>query len=213
MRITDINPTKRGRFSIFVDGDFYGVLHGIVHARAGLSPGSEIAQPELDALIEESSLIIAREKALSLLSARAYTERGLYDKLISFTDEEAAWQAVLRMRELGLLNDLDYAERYAANCMDSKGYSASRTRLALRQKGIAPEIIDEAMREFDSQDPETAIAGIITRKYLHYLQTESGRHKTANALYRKGFRLRDIQLVINNLIDDDEYYFIPEGED
>ena len=213
MRITDINTTKRGRFSVFVDGGFYGVLHSMVYASSGLSAGSEIGQAQLDALIEESSLIIAREKALSLLSARSYTERGLYDKLLAFTDEESAWQAIQRMKELGLLDDLDYARRYAADCINLKHYSAFHTRQALRQKGIAPEVIDEAMTAFDQQDPEPLIARVITRKYLRYIYTEAGQRKTIEAMRRKGFKWRDIQSVINNLIDDSEYYSISEQED
>ena len=206
MHITDINPTKRGRFSVFVDGQFYGVLHSTVYARIGLSPGSEIDAAQLDELIAESAKTIAREKALSLLSARAYTERGLHDKLVAITDEDSAWEAVLRMKELGLLDDLDYARRYAAERVNTKGYSASHTRQALRQKGIAPDIIDEAMVEFDDADPQPMIARIIIRRYLNHIQTEPGQRKTIDALSRKGFHWSDIRTVINNLLDDNEYY-------
>ena len=206
MHITDITPTKRGRYSVFVDGDFYGVLHATIYVKAKISPGCEIPQVDLDDLIRESGMVIAREKALSLLSGRAYTESGLYVKLIAFTDEQSAADAVSRMKELGLVDDLDYARRYAADCINLKGYSATRTRLALRQKGIFPEDIDEAMIEYDEQDAEMQIARLITRKYLSRLQTEDGRRKAAAALQRKGFRWFDIQAVINNLLDDDKYY-------
>jgi regulatory protein len=207
MYITDINHTKRGRFSVYVDGSFYGVLHPDVYSASWIRVGDEADIAVLDELIAQSAAILAKEKALSLLSARSYTERGLYDKLYTFTDnEESAWTAVLRMRELGLVDDLDYARRYGADCMNLKGYSLSRTKQALRQKGIHPDVIDEALSEHEDCDPEPMIAHVILRRYLKHISTEEGQKKTISALSRKGFRYTDIRTVIENLLDDEEYY-------
>jgi regulatory protein len=147
-----------------------------------------------------------KEKAMSLLSKRMYTERGLYDKLCAFTDdEEAAWDAILRMRELGLLDDLDYSRRYMADCMNLKGYSLARAKQQLRQKGVHPDTIDEAAEGFDSAQ-EPLIARIILRRYMNALSTTEGKHKTIAALARRGFGYSDIRTVIENLLEDENYY-------
>jgi regulatory protein len=147
------------------------------------------------------------EKALYLLSKRAYTERGLYDKLCKlFDDEEAVWAAILRMRELSLLNDFDYARRYAADCMNLKSWSLSRTTLALRQKGVHPDVIAEALAEHEDADAQPAIAKLIVKRYLRHITTEDGQKKTIAALSRKGFRFSDIRTVIENLLHDETYY-------
>ena len=147
------------------------------------------------------------EKALSLLSKRAYTERKLYDKLCSFTDdEEAVWDTILRMRELGLLNDLDYARRYCADCLNLKGWALSRAKLALRQKGIHPDVIDEALADFEDIDSQPTIANVILKRYLQHITTEAGQRKTIAALARKGFKYADIRAVIENLLYDEKYY-------
>jgi len=152
-------------------------------------------------------IIDPKEKALSLLSKRAYTERGLYDKLCKLSeDEEAVWDAILRMRELGLLDDLDYARRYSADCMNLKGYSLSRTKQALRQKGIHPDVIDEALVEHEDDDPEPVIAKAILKRYMRKISTEDGQKKAIAALMRKGFRYANIRTVIENLLDDEMYY-------
>jgi regulatory protein len=212
MHITDITPTKRGRWSVFVDGEFYGVLHSDVYVRSRLTADCEVPQPELDGLLQKSGDAITRERALNLLSARAYTAQGLYGKLLAYTDEETAASAVRRMMELGLLDDLDYARRYAADCVNLKGYSYSRTRQALRQKGIAKEVIGEAMEDM-GEDAETLIARAVRKRYLKYLPTEKGRKKTIDALVRRGFFYADVRGVVENLSEDPDYYGSLEAED
>lgn len=205
MRITDIAPTKKGRWSVFVDGEFYGVLHSDIYARSHLSPGSDIPQAELDELIARSGGAIARERALRLLSARAYTSSELFEKIVDYADEETAHAAVRRMQELGLLDDLDYARRYAADCIKLKGYSYSRTRQALRQKGIGDGDIDAAMEDME-EDEESLIARAVLRRYMKYLGTEKGCKKTIDALVRRGFHWAEARRVIENLLEDENYY-------
>ena len=205
MQITDINPTKKGRWSIFVDGEFYGVLHSDIYIKSNLKAGDTIPQPELDELIARSTEAIAREKALTLLAGRSYTSQGLYEKLLAISDEESAERAVRRMQELGLIDDRDYARRYAADCVNLKGFSYMRTRQALRQKGIPRAIIEETM-EGMTEEPEVLIARAVLRRYKRYLDTESGRKKVIDALTRRGFFYGDSRSVVENMAQDPEYY-------
>ena len=212
MHITDINPTKKGRWSVFIDGEFYGVLHSDIYIKSNIKPGGDIAQPDLDELIMRSSEAIAREKALTLLAGRSYTSQGLYEKLTAISDEESAATAVRRMQELGLIDDRDYAKRYAADCVNLKGFSYMRTRQALRQKGISRAIIEEVM-EGMTEEPEVLIARAVLRRYKRYIDTEKGRKKTIDALTRRGFFYADSRAVVENMAEDPEYYADLEGSD
>lgn len=205
MTITDIQKTKKGRFSIFADGEFLFSIHADIFASSPISIGRNMEPDELESYRTASESRITRERALRLLSARSYTKKGLYDKLRVYADEESAAAAVERMAELGLVNDADYARRYAADCMNLKGYSLSRTALALREKGISREIIEDTLSELDF-DPELAIAEIITKKYARYLDDDKGIAKTTNALLRLGYRHGDIRRVMANLAEDAGYY-------
>lgn len=147
----------------------------------------------------------AREYALTLLSRRAYTEKGLYDKLCTRCDEESAAAAVARMIELNLLDDKDYARRMAADCVNLKGMAPRRAAMELARKGIDRDIIDSTVSELET-DPQPAIARIVKRKYLSYLNDEKGRNKTVNALLRLGYRYGDIAAALRNLADDEDYY-------
>ena len=205
MLVTAIERTKKGRFSIFCDGDFCCALHADVFAAAPIIVGAEIAPEELEELRVQSETRITKDRALRLLSARAYTAYGLQRKLLAYTDEDIAAEAVARMVELGLVDDLDYARRYAADCMRQKGFSLARTRQALREKGIDRDTADEVLAEMD-EDAEPAIARIILKKYSRYLDDEKGRLRTMNGLLRLGYRHGEIRTVLENLLEDESYY-------
>ena len=115
MRITDINKTKKGRYSVYLDDEFYGVLHLDVFLRFNYAIGSEIDPKTLDEYIYDSQIIIAKERAFRLLSARSYTAQGLKEKLLRDVEEPAADEIIERMEELGLIDDYDYAKRYASD--------------------------------------------------------------------------------------------------
>lgn len=205
MHITDISLTKKGRWSIYIDDEFYGVIHTDVYIHSRISSGDDIEKDELDEMIARSSELITRERALKLLSSRSYTSKILYEKLLTYADEESAASAISRMQELGLLDDHDYARRYAADCMNLKCYSHLMTRRALKEKGISRDIIDEVMQDCDV-DEETLIARAIKKKYMKYLHTAEGQKKTLDALNRRGFYYDDARSVVQNLLSDEEYY-------
>ncbi len=212
MCITDIRLTKRGRMSIYVDGEFTCTLHTDIYATSKLEVGQEITSQRLEELFGLSQEKIAKESALRLLSQRSYTAKGLRDKLAKHADQESAQTAVARMEELGLVDDADYARRYAAYCLKTKGYSIRRTAQALREKGIHRELAQEVLSEIEI-DPELAVARVVLRKYMRYLEDEKGVNKTINALARLGFAYEDIRRVVSNLQKDNAYYDDYEIED
>ena len=188
-----------------MDGEFKGVLHSDIYIRSGLKVGDEVQEPALEDMLRDSEQLIAREKAIKLLSGRAYTAQGLYEKLVERVGENAATSAVSRMIEIGLLDDRDYARRYTADGLNIRGHSHSRIARELRQKGIEHKIIDEVIGGFE-EDAETLIARLAIKKYRRYLQTEAGRKKTIDSMIRRGFHYGDIRKVIDNLCEDPNYY-------
>lgn len=205
MLVTAIEQTKRGRFSIYLDGEFSCALHADIFASSPIKVGYTVTPREMEELRGQSEQTITKDRALRLLSARAYTSRVLLRKLMLHTDEDNAQAVVDRMIELGLVDDLDYAKRFAEDCMERRGYSLHRTKQALREKGIDRDTIDEALADIEI-DPEPAIATVILRKYLPHLEEEKGLTRTTNALLRLGYRHGDIRRVIENLRENPGYY-------
>lgn len=205
MEVTGIERTRRGRYSVYLDGEFFCALHPDVFAASGLRAGVGVTGEEMEALSRESEGRITRERALRLLGQRAYTERGLYDKLRERANERDAAAAVARMKELGYLDDRDYAHRYAEEVTRTKGFSRLRVEQELLRRGVGREIIDETLGLLE-EEPRQAIARVIRRKYLRCLGDEKGVQRTIGALTRLGYRYGDIREVIANLQEDEGYY-------
>jgi regulatory protein len=203
VRITHLGATRRGRITLYLDGEYSASLHP--SAAGSLRAGLELDEDELDELLRQSGMFSARARALELLSRRAMTSEMLRQRLREKESEEASAAAVERMRELGLLNDGDWALRFAKDCMARRGFSAARTIRELEQKGIDRELARRVTEE-QEEDPREAIARIVARKYKNAPDDEKAYRRALSALLRLGYRGGDIRAVIGNLREDEDYY-------
>ena len=195
MRITDVRMTKRGRVALYVEGEFLLSMHPDVFAVSGLSVGSEVDTESLETLSAEAELKKAKEKALNLLSYKEYTTKQLTDRLKRHTDEESAEQAVARMEELGLLDDDDYAERFARDLSERKKFGILRILQEMRQRGLTSEQIEYATSLLRS-DPEEKMREIIARKYPLAYEDEKVRRRAFSALMRMGYPAAEVRRVL-----------------
>ena len=187
--------TKRGRVALYVEGEFLLSMHPDVFAVSGLSVGSEVDTESLETLSAEAELKKAKEKALNLLSYKEYTTKQLTDRLKRHTDEESAEQAVARMEELGLLDDDDYAERFARDLSERKKFGILRIRQEMRQRGLTSEQIEYATSLLRS-DPEEKMREIIARKYPLAYEDEKVRRRAFSALMRMGYPAAEVRRVL-----------------
>jgi len=187
--------TKRGRVALYVEGEFLLSMHPDVFAVSGLSVGSEVDTESLETLSAEAELKKAKEKALNLLSYKEYTTKQLTDRLKRHTDEESAEQAVARMEELGLLDDDDYAERFARDLSERKKFGILRIRQEMRQRGLTNEQIEYATSLLRS-DPEEKMREIIARKYPLAYEDEKVRRRAFSALMRMGYPAAEVRRVL-----------------
>ena len=149
----------------------------------------------LETLSAEAELKKAKEKALNLLSYKEYTTKQLTDRLKRHTDEESAEQAVARMEELGLLDDDDYAERFARDLSERKKFGILRIRQEMRQRGLTNEQIEYATSLLRS-DPEEKMREIIARKYPLAYEDEKVRRRAFSALMRMGYPAAEVRRVL-----------------
>lgn len=94
--------------------------------------------------------------ALSLLSARMYTCGEISERLEKKqVEKEDAEKIITELLEKGILNDRKYAECYIhdASMLSYKG--AYRIKQELMKKGIAPGIIDDALKNTEASFSET----------------------------------------------------------
>lgn len=184
--------TKKGRIALFVDGDFLFSVHPDTFATLGLSVGSELDEDALVKLEAQTELKKAKEKALSLLSYKEYTSRQLEERLRRHVADDAAQQAVARMEELGLLDDDDYAIRFARDLSQRKHYGVLRIRQEMRRRGLSDEQIEYAVSLLDA-NPVTQVRELLEKKYPMAWEDEKVKRRAFSAMMRRGYRADDVR--------------------
>ena len=135
MRITGIETTKRGRYALMVDGEFaFSVHRDSFLLNRWLQKDAEVTPGQLEQLRREDEFRSAREQAIDCLAAAEQTGGMLRQKLLRRYGEEAAEAAVLRMEELGLINDREYSRRFAADAVNLRSWPRRRIAAELQKR-------------------------------------------------------------------------------
>ncbi len=207
MRVTGIETTKKGRYALMVDGKFAFSLHRDTFLLCPwLQKGAEVSPERLETLRQEDELRSARERALDLLSAAEQTSGTLRQKLLRWYGEEAVEAAVLRMEELGLINDLDYGRRYAADAVNLRGWPRRRIAMELQKKGIPAEVIEEALADITEETEIETACRLLEGPYRGKLRDRKERDKVKAALQRRGFSYEVIRQAVSRAME-----ALPEG--
>lgn len=200
MKITEIRPRRKGLSALFIDGEFAMALDTQTLLEQRIDVGKELDDEELHELITLSNERRAKEKALWLISYRSHSKKELRDKIRRTCDAEAADKAVERMEELGLVNDEDFARRYAEQLLYGKRLSKRAAFYELRRKGIDQATAEEALAELDV-DVHEQIRALIEKKYRN-INDEKIRRRAVAALQRLGYGWEDIKAVLEEYADD-----------
>ena len=195
MQITAVEPRKKGLSALYIDGEFAVKLDTEVLLSHRFDVGREIDDDDLHACILDSDYKRCKDKAMWLISFRDHSRSELLQKLRRDYPEECCEKAVLRLEELGLLDDAKYARHYAADLVNLKHLSMRGVRQKLYEKGIDRDLIDEVLDEF-TVDEDEQIRAIIEKKYARSLTDDKGRRRCANALARMGFSYSSIRSVM-----------------
>ena len=102
MTITRLGETKKGRFSVFADGEFLFSVHkDIFLSRKELELGREVSVELLEEIRLEDEAYSCKEKALTLLEYSAHSAGRLAEKLRRFYPPETVDITIERLGELG----------------------------------------------------------------------------------------------------------------
>lgn len=205
MLITAVEPRRKALSALYIDGEFALKLDTETLIANHIEPGVELDDEELQELIKKSDAKRAKEKALWLISYRDHSEKELVDKIKKDYSEESAISAVNRMKELGLVNDENFARRYFKSLTEgSKQLSPTCAKYKLLEKGIDRSLVDIIVEECDV-DQHQQIRNIIEKKYRNFTTDEKYRRRAVAGLQRKGFRWDDIKSVMSEYENEDDY--------
>ena len=155
MIITDISPQKKkGRFNLFVDGEFYSGITAEAIVKNQLKVGDELTKTKLEEIVSESEERAAFEKLITIVSRQMYTKFEIKQKLSKYGfSAESIESAINKAEEYKYVDD----ELYSKLLVDSK---ANKSRLEVQsmliKKGINKDIINKQTECIDKEQEKQA---------------------------------------------------------
>ena len=165
-----------------------------------LKKGDKISEEKLNDLVFQSQYQRAKSRAVWYLDRKDRTAKDLYNKLcLAGFDKKAVVKVIARLQEVGLIDDLRFAENYASRLME--GNVSKREALQkMLQKGVPYDMAKDVLAECDS-DEGAQIEALINKKYRTKLMVEGGKEKVYAALIRKGFSYEAVKNALKNYIE------------
>ena len=165
---------------------------------------------DLDAFrnfVQERSYPFAMDKAVSLLSMRARTEKEIVDALRkNVYPEETIARVMARLNEAGYINDADFASQFSSSRL-SRGIGARRIRMELSRKGVDSSTADAVLDALESEDVlDAALKAARKAARGKDLTDRADRQKILAALARRGFDYAlswEALQILNAEIDDE----------
>ncbi len=157
MKITKIEQQKKhkNRMSVFLDGEFAFGIDAFTLYSLHLKEDDEITEERLDTIKKTVLFEDAKSKAAKLLSSRSYTARDMKKKLLEYTGDETVSEETLAfLKEYRLIDDRDYARRFASDCLRIKKLGKRNIRMKLLEKGISATLADETIEALDCAEEE-----------------------------------------------------------
>lgn len=198
MTITDVRKLRKGLTQLYIDGEPAMQVDSEVFLLSPYKLGSRLTDEELYELVQDSDRRRAKEKALYLLEHRSYSKKELAEKLAQALPKEAACEAACRMEDIGLINDEDYARRYAKDLFLRKKLGPGRVKQELLRKGIDGELVSALLTEYGGEDGcvNENIRTVLQRKYPLWQEDEKVKRRALAALQRLGYKWDQIRTVL-----------------
>ena len=182
-----IRRGQRKRVNLFLDGIFAFSLEAEVVAKEGLQVEQELSVEQIEALARSDRFHRCLDAAVHCLSYRPRSESELREKLSQRGFDGDTQEAVIaRLKEQGLGDDMAFAQFWKDNRESFSPRSRWLTRLELKRKGIASDIIDQVVGAIDDDDSAYRAALSKTR-HLRCSDYERFRRQLGDYLKRRGF--------------------------
>lgn len=198
MRISAIRQQQKAkdRYSIYVDGKYSFSLSEAALISSGIASGAEVTAEQLEDYKRLSTEDKLWGRALRYVAARLRSSHEVREYL---RRKEAAPelidQYIVRLTEVGLLDDHRYAQAFVENRRLLKPSSTRKLQLELRAKRIPDAIVREVLAE-DEGDDKSALRDLVAKKRRQSKYQDDMKLK--QYLARQGFGFDDINAVLRS---------------
>jgi regulatory protein len=200
--VTKLEVQKRNkkRVIVYVDDEYAFSLSPDEAAR--LSKGQVVSDLEIAALINQSAVGLAVDRALRLLTLRPRSVVEIKQNLARNAVAPPVIDATIeRLQYLGYLDDQVFASFWVDGRQRSKPTSPRALRYELMQKGVDKTVIDSILADLDAD--ETAYrAALRQNRKLRGSTKRVYRDRLSAFLQRRGFSYSVARKTIQRLIDE-----------
>jgi len=187
------------RVKVLLEGKFAFSLEAEVAVREGLRVGQELSPSQIEALTRADCFHRCLNAAVHYLGYRPRSESELMKRLQQRGfDNDIIEGVIIKLKEQGLVDDVAFAQFWKDNRASFSPRSQWLTRLELRQKGVADDIINEVISAVDDNDSAYRAALSKTRS-LSRSDYQGFRYRLGGYLKRRGFGYGVINHTVERL--------------
>jgi regulatory protein len=204
MKILSVKKDKKHLMKILLDNNEEVSLDVDVCVDNALREGLNLSEADIEKLSFDSEYRRAKSRALWYLDRADHTEKALFTKLLRAGFEKRASAAAIgRLVELGVVDDLRFAERFAEKCSESN-ISKREALHKMLQKGVQYDMAKQVLEEIDTDESEQLNA-LIEKKYAYKLTQPNGVERVYAALVRKGFSYSAVRAALKKYTEELEF--------
>lgn len=199
MKITKLEKKKRLYLLETDQGQAFYVTEDTI-VRYFLSQGKEVTEEELEEIRAFAQMSYGKNLALYYISFQNRTKKEVHDYLVKYDIAPAQITTILQSLEAdNWINDQRYCQNYLEGQIRTGNKGPYRLQEKLKQKGIAPDLIAQALQGLDFSPLALKEAEKLQRKYSQRLSHRNLKTKITQALYQKGFNSDTIRFAISQL--------------
>ncbi len=204
--ITGLTWQKRNknRVNVELDGKYAFSLSSDL--AVSLSIGRELNEQHIQSFIENDQYSIAYDHSLRLLSYRSRSEKEVRDRLsLKCFSSKVIDKTIDRLQKVGLISDARFAEEWIENRSTFRPRSHRFLVHELRNKGVATEIIQQALISAEDDETMALKAAKMYAKKLKQLDYDHFCSRLSGYLLRRGFNYGIVRNVVCLVWNENEY--------
>ncbi|UCE97176.1 MAG: RecX family transcriptional regulator [Dehalococcoidia bacterium] len=200
-KITALSFSKgrNKKINVSLDGKRAFSLEVDVALKEKLKVGQEISAKQIEAIKKADYQQQCYSAAARLLCYRPRSEHEMRQRLtkLGFDTDAIEW-VLTKLKDQGLLNDIDFAAFWRDTRQSLSPRSQWLTKMELKQKGISTEIIDQVTNNISDKDNAYNAA---KKKALSLKKTDYQlfRRRLGEYLKRRGFGYNVLMRTIERL--------------
>jgi len=199
--VTDITPQvkRKGYYNIFIDGKYSLALSETDLASFQLRKEQIIDSNLLDNLKQAHISSKCYNCSLRYLAVRPRSINEVREYLTfrkGYSDEEVD-NAIGKLKAQKYLDDEDFAQLWIKNRLDLAPRPISVIKMELLKKGVDKDIIDESLKQIDSNMELISVCELAGKRYRQARYQD--KQKLTEFLARRGYKYSLIQQAFEQL--------------